>query len=249
MKSKMKIQEGLKAGDLDGIVEKQFSVDQFKSKMGEDQDVCVLTFTCNSQAGAKDLESFAEKGYKNILDADATPGTMQDGKYKVFVEFPRDEKLSSTILEFLTDLKKLTNIENFQYTYHKGSMPLDAIGENLSTLPNSAEMYNSKINNLRIGETKKFFDAFDMMTMKLHENYVTIKKTGQTQSLTFEIHDFGITHKILKESKAFLVDSKSMAEIMHLTKFFGPYNITKTVENKFIFSKAGESAVLSKYKW
>ena len=39
----MQIQEGLKAGDLEGIVDNQFSVDQFKSKMGEDQDVCVLT--------------------------------------------------------------------------------------------------------------------------------------------------------------------------------------------------------------
>ena len=39
------ITEGLKAGDLEGIVEKTFSVDQFKSKMGEDQDVCVLTFS------------------------------------------------------------------------------------------------------------------------------------------------------------------------------------------------------------
>ena len=87
------INEGLRAGDLDGIVEKRFSVDQYKSKMGEDKDVMVLGFTCNSQAGAKDLESFAEKGYKNILDADATPGTMEDGKYKVFVEMPREENV------------------------------------------------------------------------------------------------------------------------------------------------------------
>lgn len=118
----MNIQEGLKAGDLEGIVEKQFTVDQFKSKMGEDKDVCVLSFTCNSQNGAKDLETFAEKGYKTILDADATPGTMEDGKYKVFIEFPRDEKLAPAITEFLNDLKKLTNIENFTYTYHKGSV-------------------------------------------------------------------------------------------------------------------------------
>ena len=83
------IAEGLKAGDLEGIVEKRFSVDQYKSKMGEDRDVCVVTFTCTTEAGAKDLESFAEKGYKKILDADATPGTMEDGKYKVFIELWR----------------------------------------------------------------------------------------------------------------------------------------------------------------
>lgn len=243
------ITEGLKAGDLEGIVEKTFSVDQFKSKMGEDQDVCVLTFTCSTQAGAKDLESFAEKGYKSILDADATPGTMQDGKYKVFVEFARDEKLGMTIAEFLSDLKKLTTIENFQYTYHKGSMPMDAIGENLNSLPNSADAYNQKIKSLRIGETKKFFDTFNMMEMQLQNNIMSIKKDGFNETLVFEIHNFGKTNDVIKETKAFLVDDKSMSEVMHLTKYFGPYNITKTNEGKFIFSKAGESAVLSKHKW
>jgi len=83
--------EGLRAGDLEGIVERRFSVDQYKSKMGDDSDVTVLAFVCNNAEGAKDLERFAEKGYKKVLDADATPGTMTDGKYRVFVEFPRQE--------------------------------------------------------------------------------------------------------------------------------------------------------------
>ena len=41
----MKINEGLKAGDLEGIVSNKFTVDQYKSKMGEDTDICVLCFT------------------------------------------------------------------------------------------------------------------------------------------------------------------------------------------------------------
>mgnify|MGYP007000459557 CR=1 len=69
------------------VVNKRFSVDQFKSKMGEDKNVCVLAFVVNEAEPAKDLERFAEKGYKSILDADATPGTMKAGKLRVFVEF------------------------------------------------------------------------------------------------------------------------------------------------------------------
>ena len=57
----MQVNEGLKAGDLEGIVEKRFSVDQYKSKMGEDKDICVLSFVCSSAPGAKDLENFCEK--------------------------------------------------------------------------------------------------------------------------------------------------------------------------------------------
>jgi hypothetical protein len=39
------VKEGLKAGDLDGVVSKRFSVDQFKSKMGDDRNIMVLAFT------------------------------------------------------------------------------------------------------------------------------------------------------------------------------------------------------------
>ena len=245
----MKINEGLKAGDLEGIVSNIFTVDQFKSKMGEDKDICVLCFTADSKQAALDLESFAEKGYKQVLDADATPGTLEDGKYKVFIEFPRDEKLAPTITEFLDDLKKLTNIESFQYTYHKDEMPMEAVGENLMTLPNNADSYLQKIKGIRVGEAKAFFDKFNMMEMKLDDNIMTTKKDGNKEILKFEIHNFGTTDSIIKETKAFLIDSKSMAEVMHLTKYFGPYNITKTNENKFIFSNQGSSAVLSKHGW
>ena len=83
------LKEGLKAGDLEGVVSKTFSVDQYKSKMGDDRNIMVLAFTVDSLAPAKDLERFAEIGYKEIMDADATPGTLEDGKHKVFVEFAR----------------------------------------------------------------------------------------------------------------------------------------------------------------
>ena len=41
----MQVNEGLKAGDLEGVVNKRFSVDQFKSKMGDDKNIMVLAFT------------------------------------------------------------------------------------------------------------------------------------------------------------------------------------------------------------
>ena len=65
----MQINEGLKAGDLEGVIDKRFSIDQYKSKMGDDKNIMVLAFTAEGLAPAKDLERFAETGYKEILDA------------------------------------------------------------------------------------------------------------------------------------------------------------------------------------
>ena len=243
------VNEGLKAGDLDGVVSKRFSVDQFKSKMGEDRNIMVLTFTVDGMAPAKDLERFAETGYKEVLDADATPGTLEDGKHRVFMEFARVEKVDQHVRKFLDDLKKLTNIEIFEFTYHKDPTPFEASAKNLADiLPRTPEMYTQKTQQMKLGEIKNFFDKFQMMEFKLDNNIITCKKQN-AEALSFELHAFGDTNMIMNEVKAFRLDESAMSECMFMTKYFGPYQITKTTEDRFIFSKSGESALLSKSGW
>tara|TARA_X000000950_G_scaffold244130_1_gene300071 strand:+ start:43 stop:783 length:741 start_codon:yes stop_codon:yes gene_type:complete len=246
----MQINEGLKAGDLEGVIDKRFSIDQFKSKMGDDKNIMVLAFTAEGLAPAKDLERFAETGYKEILDADATPGTMADGKHKVFIEFARQDGVITHIMKFLEDLKKLTNIEEFEYTYHKGENPtLVSAGTMQEMVPTTPDAYEQKVNEMKMGEAKNFFDKYDMLECKMQDNILSVKKTGSQQELKFEIHKVGNTNEIMQEAKAFALDMNAIAECTHLTKYFGPYNITKTTENKFIFNKGNESAVLSKHGW
>ena len=243
------VNEGLKAGDLEGVVSKRFSVDQFKSKMGEDRNIMVLAFSVDSHAAAKDLERFAETGYKEVLDADATPGSLEDGKHRVFIEFARVENVDQHIRKFLDDLSKLTNIETFEFTYHKRTVPFEASAKNLAdVLPRTPVAYTQKINSLRLGEIKDFFDKFQMMEFKLDNNIVTVKKQN-ADSLKFELHAFGSTTMIMNEVKAFRLDESAMSECLFLTKYFGPYQITKTTEDRFIFSKDGQSALLSKNGW
>jgi len=243
------VNEGLKAGDLEGVVHRRFSVDKYKSKMGDDRNIMVLAFSVDGQAPAKDLEKFAETGYKEVLDADATPGTLEDGKHKVFIEFARVEQVDQHIRKFLDDLKKLTNIETFEFTYHKDSIPFEASAKNLADiLPRTAEAYTQKTQQMKLGEIKNFFDRFQMMEFKLDNNIISCKKQD-ADKIQFELHAFGETKMIMNEVKAFRLDSDAMSECMWLTKYFGPYQITKTTEDRFIFSKGGESALLSKSGW
>jgi hypothetical protein len=243
------IKEGLKAGDLDGVVSKRFSVDQFKSKMGEDRNIMVLAFTVDGMAPAKDLERFAESGFKEVLDADATPGTLEDGKHRVFIEFARVESVDQHIRKFLDDLKNLANIDIFEFTYHKNVTPFEASAKNLAdVLPRTAIAYTQKINGMKLESTQTFFDKFQMMEFKLDNNIIEITKRN-ADTLRFELHAFGQTSMIMNEIKAFRLDESAMSECMFLTKYFGPYQITKTNEDRFIFSKGGESALMSKSGW
>jgi hypothetical protein len=101
---------------------------------------------------------------------------------------------------------------------------------------------------LKLGEVKDFFDKFNMMEFKLDNNIIEVTKQGYDK-LKFQLHAFGETKMVMNETKAFKIDQSAMSECMWLTKYFGPYNITKTYEDRFIFSKGGESALISKYKW
>ena len=246
----MQINEGLKALDLEGLVSPKFSIDQYKSKMGQDANIVVLAFTVDSLEPAKDLERFSETGFPFVMDADATPGSLEDGKHKVFVEFERNPDVIKNIMMFLEDLKKLTGINEFEYTYRKNENATLASLESLAeTVPTSPESYSNNISEIKANEAKKFFDQYQMIECKLDENILSVKKNGSLETLKFEIHKIANTADIINESKAFAIDMASIAECTHLTKYFGPYDITKTVENKFIFTKGNESALLSKSGW
>ena len=75
---------GLRQDDLQDLVDNIFEIDSFKSKMGDDRDIIVLSFSTKNEGSAKDGKF--RKGYPFVLDADATNGEQADGMYKVFVE-------------------------------------------------------------------------------------------------------------------------------------------------------------------
>ena len=78
-----------------------FEVDSFRSKMGEDQDVCVVSFKVKDRSPAKDLMEFIEMGYPFVLDADVSSGEDNNGEYSVFVEISRTPKLAEQIKDYI----------------------------------------------------------------------------------------------------------------------------------------------------
>jgi len=71
------LNEGLRAEDLKEMVKETFKVDTYASKMGEDKDVCVLTFEVKDRSPAKDLMEFVEKGFSFVLDSDLARARMK----------------------------------------------------------------------------------------------------------------------------------------------------------------------------
>lgn len=108
--SHSQLSEGLEASDLAHLVDTTVTVDEYKSKMGADEEICVLTFKVQGKDPARDLVSFIEKSYDWVLDADASSGELDDGTYLVFVEIDREANMIDNIITMFEDLERLTDI-------------------------------------------------------------------------------------------------------------------------------------------
>jgi hypothetical protein len=133
-------------GDLARLVHNEMHVDEFKSKMGNDEDMVVVSFKVGGKEPAQDLVNFIEKGYDWVIDADTSAGEMDDGDYIVFVEMERTPRVPNHIMELLGDMVELceNEVASWRVRYHKDSR--DHGIDSLSTLiPKTPKDYLTKV--------------------------------------------------------------------------------------------------------
>lgn len=239
-------EESLLANDLINLVDRVFEVDNYKSKMGDDEDVVVLSFTVESREPAEDFVSFVEKGYDFVLDADMSPGELEDGKYRVFVELQRTSKVAEQITDMLYGISKLTGIDDFKFRYHKSFDSLDAAEEKLNeVIPTNPMLYKQRMEENQMDSYEEFFNNSLLESVKMSGNVIEFKKI-YAEPLKFKYLTSGKTKEVLESVEdKIAVSYGDMAEIMFLTKYIGNYNITK-LGNKFMFENKGHAIILEK---
>ena len=235
------LNEGLRPMDLSEMVLDTFGVDTFRSKMGEDRDVCVLSFKLKDRSPAKDLMEFIEKSYEFVLDADVSSGEDNKGQYSVFVELSRTPQLAEQIKDITYGVKKLTGIEEFKFKYHKDTETVTVTEDNLkSKIPLSANDYDSFLHGVQVESVKKFFSKTLMDDLTIDSDVITIHKPFAKK----------VKLKWIQEDQAVLegaisLDPEATAETFWLTKVLGDYNINK-VGDKFIFTNGDRSMILQR---
>jgi len=244
---RQQLNEELRERDLHGLVDNIFEIDGYASKMGNDQDIVVLSFTVEEELPAKDLVNFVERGYDFVLDADATPGELKDGKYKVFVEIERNRRIGEQIMEILDGLEKLTGIDQFKFRYHKefNSMPVD--GNSLTEIvPGTADEYQMKIKENRMNNFSNFFNKSYLESITINDDDLNFQRK-YSEPLRMKIKDFGARLAVYQNIPGpMMFENKDIAEVLYLTKYLGNYNITK-IGNQFVFENEGYALVLEKF--
>jgi len=142
--------EGLEHGDLNKMIHDEIHIDEYKSKMGDDEDIIVTSFKVASLEAAEDLVNFIEKGYEWVLDADASSGELEDGSYVTFVESERSKKFVNNFLDLLKDLENLTDINSNQWRIRYQKIPGEFTADKeklMKVIPLTIEDYQNFISN------------------------------------------------------------------------------------------------------
>jgi hypothetical protein len=240
------LNEGLRPEDLKNLIGDKIGIDSYKSKMGEDKDVCVISFTAKDRFPAVDLMEFIEKGYSFVLDSDVSSGENNNGEYFVFVEIQRTPRIYEQISDLLYGVKKLTGNEEWKFNYHKLNKINEIDEKNLKDfVPSTPQQYEQYINEVKTEDIKNFFDKTLFDHIEFTNNLITFHRPFD-QKISFELINDGQTEKIFEEnSEKLSIDENSMSEIFWLTKIMGDYNINKVGEN-FVFENNGRALILKR---
>jgi len=239
------LNEGLRPLDLENMVSGLFEIDTHRSKMGEDRDVCVLTFKIADRNPAKDLMEFIEKGFPFVLDSDVSAGENADGNYFVFVELYRTPKLSEQIKELTAGVRKLTGITEWKFRYHKMPRDFDLTEEQLGKIiPPTPVDYDAHLNNLRTEGVKSFFNKTLMDDLTLENDVITIHKPFN-QKIQLRLIAQGDQTVLENNTDAVSLDTESASEVFWLTKVLGDYNIAK-IGNNLVFDNNGQKMLIQR---
>lgn len=141
------ISENLEYGDLKRLVHPELHIDEYKSKMGDDADVCVISFKVSGKEPSMDLVNFIEKGYDYVLDADVSSGEKEGGDYLVFVELDRTAELPTQIMQIINDILNLTeqDLGVWRFRYRTSTTDYDLNDDQLKKIiPLNPEAYSRK---------------------------------------------------------------------------------------------------------
>lgn len=152
-----KITEGLEQNDLKRLVHPELHIDEYKSKMGKDEDVLVLSFKVTGREPAEDLVNFIEKGYEWVLDADVSSGELDDGDYLVFVESDREPQVANNIIALMQDLMNLTdqNIDEWSMQIRSNPNKMELTADNIQkNVPLTATSYQARYGKKELDEMR-----------------------------------------------------------------------------------------------
>lgn len=247
---KPKLFEGLRASDLKNMVEHRITIDQYKSKMGNDEDIVVVSFRVKDKFPAIDLMDFIEKGYPSVLDSDMSTGEEKDGQYAVFVEFQRNDKFPKELANVLSGVKRLCDCEAWHFKYFKDVDGHDFTEEAVAQfVPLSKEAYLARVKEQKVSDVSDVLDLGPAEVVDVDEsNNIKLSKP-YSGDLSLHLEALGFYDELQESLQGGIqLDESSTHQVSFLEKYLGNYEIHK-INNKFLIKNKDKAMIVSKESW
>lgn len=195
----------LKRYDLLGTITDLISVDEFEPKTGTNNELIVVAFYAFDEGPAKDLDSFIERSYIQVVDVDVSPNPNEDGYYLVFIEMKRTSEFLPNFYSLVKEVSRVAGNQEWKispYLSDKMYKIDDTRWERYVITDDGAyvtkDEYKASKNSKNINESiKQYFKESELRDLKIEKNQITF--AGRSGVVKANILAF-CTHKKLNES-------------------------------------------------
>lgn len=224
--------EGLREKDLEYLVSNYVSIDQYTSKL--DDDNITVAFFINEKDAAEDLRDFIEKVfYIEIRDIEISDSLTDDNKYILFVEFERNINFPKILLDMISSVTNVTNNKDWKFKTFgmndKADLTIENIKNNVrlskirSNINNDEEELKSKEKTIENTENKKVEESF-----KININDRGWKRTYLPEGYVSQ-EEF---NKLINESET--LNSRDPSELYLIENQYPEYEVITTDANVFL---------------
>lgn len=217
----MNLNEGLKQNDLEYLVSNYISIDQYTSKI--DDDNITVAFFCNEKEVADDLRDFIEKIYYiEIRDIEISDSLTEDNKYILFVEFERNIAFPKLLMDMIDSINRVTNNKDWKFkTFdmnERQDLSLDNINKyvRLTKLRNTKEVQMDKEESVKESFEPIIINDKGWKRQYLPEGYITES----------ELNNY------IAESES--INSRDKSEIYLIENMYPDYQVVTTDANIFL---------------
>ena len=200
---------GLKTNDLEGTISNKISLDEFEPKSGTTKEIIVIGFYAIDKKPAKDLNTFIQRGYFDVVDSEVSPNPDENGNYLVFVEFKREPNFKKEFPLFLKDIEKVVGKADWEVKpylsdkYYRLDDP--ALDRYIITEPDKYKNKSSLEKNMSL---ESMFDDSYASEVIVENNALLVKgHSGSIYGDIVAVEDVeNIESKYLKEDDAIVLD-------------------------------------------
>lgn len=219
----MKLCEDLREKDLANLISSYVSVDEYTSKI--DEDNITVAFFVNELDAAEELEDFIEKFYYiEIRDIEISDSLTDDNKYIIFVELERNDSFPKIFLDMIDTINYVADNKDWNFSTYQMNKPVELSLANirkyvrLSKLRDTANVEEKENNQEEVQESYQPFLVNDNGWIRKYipKRYITEDEL----------------EKIIESSET--LNSRDDGEVSLLENAFPGYEVITTDNNVFL---------------